>query len=80
MLRNFFRRATGDVKDRGASAVEYGLMVAAIAAVIVAIVFGLGGLVKETFTDTCNNIKTGSTANGGGLEGNCGAPPAAPGG
>jgi pilus assembly protein Flp/PilA len=58
MLRNFFRRATGDVKDRGASAVEYGLMVAAIAAVIVAVVFGLGGLVRNSFTDTCRELAT----------------------
>jgi len=60
MLR-YFRKLTGDVKDRGASAVEYGLMVAAIAAVIVAVVFGLGGLVKSTFTDTCDQITNGAT-------------------
>ena len=58
MLR-YFRKLTGDVKDRGASAVEYGLMVAAIAAVIVAVVFGLGGLVKSTFGDTCKSIAQG---------------------
>ena len=63
MLRNF-RKITGQAKDRGASAVEYGLMVAAIAAVIVAVVFGLGGLVKSTFTDTCDQISTSAkTAN-----------------
>jgi Flp pilus assembly pilin Flp len=38
--------------DRGASAVEYGLLVAAIAAVIVGIVFGLGGIVSATFQQT----------------------------
>jgi Flp pilus assembly pilin Flp len=38
--------------DRGASAVEYGLLVAAIAAVIVGIVFGLGGIVGATFQQT----------------------------
>jgi pilus assembly protein Flp/PilA len=59
MLR-YFRNLTGDAKDRGASAVEYGLMVAAIAAVIVAVVFGLGGLVRGSFTDTCQEIATGS--------------------
>ena len=57
MLR-YFRKLTGDVKDRGASAVEYGLMVAAIAAVIVAVVFGIGGLVKGAFDTTCNSIAT----------------------
>ena len=61
MLR-YFRKFTGDAKDRGASAVEYGLMVAAIAAVIVAVVFGLGGLVRDTFTNTCTAIETGNGA------------------
>ena len=42
--------------DEGASAVEYGLLVAAIAALIVLIVFALGGVVKEVFTDTCTGI------------------------
>ena len=49
-----------DRKDEGASAVEYGLLVAAIAALIVLIVFALGGVVKEVFTDTCTDIKTGA--------------------
>lgn len=44
--------------DEGASAVEYGLLVAAIAAVIVVVVFALGGLVKNKFNDACNGIKT----------------------
>jgi pilus assembly protein Flp/PilA len=67
MLR-YIRKFAGDVKDRGASAVEYGLMVAAIAAVIVAIVFGLGGLVRETFQDTCASIDQGA---GQTLDANC---------
>ncbi len=49
--------------DEGASAVEYGLLVAAIAAVIVVVVFALGGLVKDKFSKTCGNIQTnGSTS------------------
>ncbi len=63
MLRAL-RRTTRDLTDRGASAVEYGLMVAAIAAVIVGIVFGLGTLVGNTFNGTCKNINAGvATAN-----------------
>jgi pilus assembly protein Flp/PilA len=52
--------------DRGASAVEYGILVAAIAAVIVAIVFVIGGQVKSGFSTTCTNLKagTGITTNG----------------
>jgi pilus assembly protein Flp/PilA len=42
--------------EKGASAVEYGLLVAAIAALIVVIVFALGGLVKNVFKDTCTEI------------------------
>jgi pilus assembly protein Flp/PilA len=45
-------------KDEGASAVEYGLLVAAIAAVIVLIVFGLGTLVKKAFSDTSTAISS----------------------
>lgn len=37
-------------EDDGASAVEYGLLVAAIAAVIVIIVFSLGTKVRTAFT------------------------------
>ena len=38
--------------DRGASAVEYGLMLAAVAAVIAAVVWGFGGFVNSTFEDS----------------------------
>jgi pilus assembly protein Flp/PilA len=42
--------------ERGASAVEYALLVAAIAAIIVAVVFGVGILVKTQFSDTSSCI------------------------
>lgn len=61
MLSNL-RKVMSDAKDRGASAVEYGLMVAAIAAVIVAVVFGLGTVVSRTFNDTCTSLATGTAA------------------
>ncbi len=38
--------------DEGASAVEYGLLVAAIAAVIVAILFTFGKTISTVFTNT----------------------------
>ena len=50
------RRSLRTTADRGASAVEYGLMVAAIAAVIVGTVFALGGFVQRTFDDTCDAL------------------------
>lgn len=58
----------GKRTDEGATAVEYGLIVAAIAAIIVLVVFALGGYVKGAFSTTCNNIKSagGSTTAVGG--------------
>jgi pilus assembly protein Flp/PilA len=44
--------------EEGASAVEYGLLVALIAAVVVVAVFALGSLVRNTFQDTCTSIET----------------------
>ena len=52
-LTKLFLRAR---EDRGASAVEYGLLVAAIAAVIILVVFALGDNVKELFRGTCQNV------------------------
>lgn len=63
-MLNYLRKVMRDTKDRGASAVEYGLMVAAIAAVIVGIVFGLGGVVREVFTETCDSIQTQAQTDG----------------
>jgi pilus assembly protein Flp/PilA len=61
-MLSILREVRDSSKERGASAVEYGLMVAAIAAVIVAIVFGLGTLVSNTFTGTCKTINQQATA------------------
>ena len=51
-------RKITDRRDEGASAVEYGLLVAAIAALIVIIVFALGNVVSEVFQDTCDTISS----------------------
>jgi len=50
-LKNFWN------EEEGATAVEYGIMVAAIAAVIVTIVFAIGTKVNTAFTsvDTAMN-------------------------
>ena len=52
------------MEERGASAVEYGLLVGAIAAVIILVVFTLGDNVKAMFSGTCTAIQ--SRASGGG--------------
>jgi pilus assembly protein Flp/PilA len=44
--------------ERGASAVEYGLLVAGIAALIVVVVFAFGGLVSGIFGSTSTKIST----------------------
>ena len=46
--------------EDGASAVEYGLLIAGIAALIITVVFFFGGAVSELFTDTCDSVDTGS--------------------
>ena len=46
--------------EHGASAVEYGLLVAAIAALIAVVAFALGGVLREAFfEDTCQVIQSG---------------------
>jgi pilus assembly protein Flp/PilA len=43
--------------ERGASAVEYGLLIALIAAVIVTATFMFGGMVRAQFTHTCDRYQ-----------------------
>jgi pilus assembly protein Flp/PilA len=42
--------------ERGASAVEYGLLIAGIAALVVVIVFAFGDNIKDIFEDTCKSV------------------------
>lgn len=44
--------------DRGASAVEYGLLIAGIAALIVVVVFAFGGTIRDVFSDTDSRISS----------------------
>lgn len=60
----YIRKVAQFKKDEGASAVEYGLLVAAIAAVIVIVVFALGGVVKGVFSQTCSSISTKASISG----------------
>ena len=47
--------------ERGASAVEYGLLIAGIAALIVIVVFAFGGVLKGVFSNTCKSIVSTAT-------------------
>jgi pilus assembly protein Flp/PilA len=62
MLLNLYTklRALHATRDRGATAVEYGLIVAAIAAIIIITVFFLGGRIEEAFQTTCTNMNNGN--------------------
>ena len=57
-LRIMLNARLAKMDERGASAVEYGLLVAGIAAVIVGIVFILGGNLKPAFDSTNSSIET----------------------
>ena len=61
-MLHYFRNVLSNRDDDGASAVEYGLLVAAIAALIVIVVFSLGGIIKDVFKNTCDTIKSHATA------------------
>ena len=49
-------------RDSGASAVEYGLLVSAIAGLIALVVFAFGALTQEAFQDSCDSIASEATA------------------
>jgi len=57
-MRELIQRLAARKDMKGASAVEYGLLVAAIAAVIVLVVFLLGGVVRDTFDKTCGAVNS----------------------
>ena len=57
---SWLRSTRSEVDEQGASAVEYALLVASIAGVIVLIIFALGSVVHGLFGSTCSRI-TGQT-------------------
>lgn len=63
MLQYIWKARATRNEDEGASAVEYGLLVAAIAAIIILVVFALGTFVKGAFKDTCTSFKNSNSVN-----------------
>ena len=61
-MLELMQRLVNRKDEKGASAVEYGLLVAAIAAIIVIVVFALGKLVNSAFSKTCGAIENQGTA------------------
>jgi len=48
--------------ERGASAVEYGLLIAGIAALVAVVIFAFSGTITGLFDDTCDAV--GGTTTG----------------
>ena len=64
-LRIMLNARIAKMDERGASAVEYGLLIAGIAALIVTVVFAFGGVVSGVFNDTCGAVSSGTGTTGG---------------
>ncbi|WP_110238719.1 Flp family type IVb pilin [Nocardioides gilvus] len=56
LIRLAVSRLEAEKSERGASAVEYGLLVAGVAAIIVTAVFGFGGALNELMGESCGTI------------------------
>ncbi|KQQ41585.1 Flp family type IVb pilin [Nocardioides sp. Leaf307] len=57
-------RGTDGLADLGASAVEYGLLISGIAALVAAAVFAFGGGVDGLFGDTCDTVSASTATDG----------------
>ena len=60
-LRIMIDAQKAKMDERGASAVEYGLLIAGIAALIVAVVFLFGGALSDIFQETCDSVTASSS-------------------
>jgi pilus assembly protein Flp/PilA len=52
-------------EEEGVTMIEYGLIAALIAIVVIIALTGVGGNLKETFTMVCNKLAGAVTAGGG---------------
>ncbi len=59
---SYLRKLVTRRDDRGASAVEYGLLIVGIAAVVVLAVYALGAVTGGAFTDTCERFDSAAQA------------------
>ena len=62
-MLSYVRSVLGRHDDHGASAVEYALLAAGVAALVVAIVYLFGGVVSKSFDNSCGRFAAGSAAN-----------------
>jgi pilus assembly protein Flp/PilA len=63
-LRIMLNARKAQLDERGASAVEYGLLIAGIAALIVVVVFAFGDALTGIFSDTCDAVASGADCDG----------------
>jgi pilus assembly protein Flp/PilA len=61
LIQRISRRLRGD-DERGASVVEYGLLIAAVAALVVVAVFAVGNWANSAFTETCDQLDTAAAS------------------
>jgi pilus assembly protein Flp/PilA len=59
-IRNLLSGRRERTED-GASAVEYGLLIAGIAAVVAVAIFAFSGTITGLFNDTCNSVNDTTT-------------------
>ncbi len=65
-LRIMLNGRLAKMDEKGASAVEYGLLIAGIAALIVAVVFIFGGKLQGIFSSTCSSVSQSSASGSAG--------------
>jgi pilus assembly protein Flp/PilA len=58
-IRALMNARLARLDERGASAVEYGLLIAGIAALIVVVVFAFGSTIQQVFSSTCQTVANG---------------------
>ena len=63
-LRTILNARFAKMDERGASAVEYGLLIAGIAALIVVTVFAFGDNLTAIFDNTCKAVGNGVNTGG----------------
>ena len=63
-LRIMLNAQKAKMDERGASAVEYGLLIAGIAALIIIVVFAFGGVLSNVFSKTCASVANSGKATG----------------
>jgi pilus assembly protein Flp/PilA len=62
-LRIMLNARLAKMDERGASAVEYGLLIAGIAALIIVVVFAFGGVLNKIFDSTCDGVGASAGTN-----------------